>query len=46
MGREPRCVTKTFYSHNGKPVSIEVELFTWEKLDYVDRIREAFGLKN
>ena len=46
MGREPRCVTKTFYSHNGKPVSIEVELFTWEKLDYVDRIREAFGLKS
>ena len=44
MGREPQRVTKTFYSHYGKPVSVEVELFTWEKLDYVDRIREAFGL--
>ena len=46
MGREPRRVTKTFYSHNGKPMSIEVELFTWEKLDYVKRIRETFGMEN
>ena len=44
MGREPRRVTKTFHSHYGKPVSVEVELFTWEKLDYVDRIREAFKI--
>lgn len=44
MGREPQRITKTFYSHYGKPVTMEVELFTWEKLDYVDRIREAFGL--
>ena len=44
MGREPKLITKTFYSHYGKPVTVEVELFTWEKLDYVDRIREAFNL--
>ena len=44
MGREPQHVTKTFYSHYGKNVSIEVELFTWEKLDYVEQIREAFHL--
>ena len=44
MGRQPQHITKTFHSHYGKPVSLEVELFTWEKLDYVDRIREAFNL--
>ncbi len=44
MGREPQRVNKTFYSHYGQPVSKEVELFTWEKLDYVERIREAFHL--
>jgi S-adenosylmethionine synthetase len=44
MGREPQRVTKTFHSHYGKPASLDVELFTWEKLDYVDRIKEAFAL--
>ena len=44
MGREPQRVTKTFHSHYGKPVSVDVELCTWEKLDYVDRIKEAFAL--
>jgi len=44
MGREPQRVTKTFHSHYGKPVSLDVELFTWEKLDYVDCIKEAFAL--
>ena len=44
MGREPRIVTKTFHSRYAPTVSRQVELFTWEKLDYVDRIREAFGL--
>lgn len=44
MGREPRMVTKTFESpYSGKIVK-EVELFTWEKLDYVEAIKEAFGL--
>ncbi|MBQ7495514.1 MAG: methionine adenosyltransferase [Bacteroidaceae bacterium] len=44
MGREPRRVTKTFRSHYENPVTVEVELFTWEKLDYVDRIRQTFQL--
>jgi S-adenosylmethionine synthetase len=44
MGREPQRVTKTFHSHYGKPVSLDVELFTWEKLDYVDCIKEASAL--
>jgi len=44
MGRQPQRITKTFHSHYGNPVSVEVELFTWEKLDYVERIKEAFKL--
>ncbi|MDE6152707.1 MAG: methionine adenosyltransferase domain-containing protein, partial [Muribaculaceae bacterium] len=44
LGRTPRRVTKTFHSkYEGEKV-IEVELFSWEKLDYVDSIRTAFGL--
>ncbi len=44
MGREPKTVTKTFESpYNGK-VTKELELFTWEKLDFVDKIKETFGL--
>ncbi len=44
MGKEPRTVTKVFISpYNGK-VTKEVELFTWEKLDYVDKVKEAFNL--
>lgn len=53
MGREPRTVVKHFHSqYNGIPsrggskdIDIRVELFTWERLDYVDRIKEVFGLK-
>ena len=46
MGREPRKVVKHFTSrYNGaKSIGVEVELFTWEKLDYVDRVKAAFGL--
>ncbi len=44
IGRTPRKVVKTFVSRDGGTISREVELFTWEKLDYVDRVREAFGL--
>ncbi|SKB82742.1 methionine adenosyltransferase [Parapedobacter luteus] len=44
MGREPRTVTKTFENSNGEITSLDVELFTWEKLDYVDRVKAAFGL--
>ncbi len=44
MGRESEIVTKTFEQPNGDPITVDVELFTWEKLDYVDRIKEAFGI--
>lgn len=44
MGRENEVVTKTFYSPDNASLSLNVELFTWEKLDYVDKIKKAFGL--
>lgn len=43
MGRDPEVKTLTF-ENAGKKVTLEVELFTWEKLDYVDKIKAAFGL--
>lgn len=44
MGREPKVVTKVFSSRYTETIEKEVELFTWEKLDYVDKIREEFSL--
>jgi len=44
MGRQPEVVKKTFTSHYHETKTIDVELFTWEKLDRVDDIRKAFGL--
>ena len=44
MGRTPEVVTKTFTSPYLPSKTMEVELFTWEKLDYVDAIKEAFSL--
>ncbi|GGH31078.1 methionine adenosyltransferase [Sphingobacterium alkalisoli] len=44
MGRTPKRVTKTFENSNGEVKTIEVDLFTWERLDYVDRIKEAFNI--
>lgn len=44
MGRQPRTVHKTFTSRYEKPVEVDVELFTWEKLDYVDTLKKAFSL--
>lgn len=44
MGREPRTVTKHFGNRYAGDRTLEVELFTWEKLDYVDTVRKAFGL--
>ncbi|WP_372792852.1 methionine adenosyltransferase [Lutibacter sp.] len=44
MGRENTTVTKTFENVDGTKKTIDVELFTWEKLDYVDNIKKAFGL--
>ncbi|MBP5307136.1 MAG: methionine adenosyltransferase [Paludibacteraceae bacterium] len=43
VGRTPRFVTKQFIGEHGERIERQVELFTWEKLDYVDRVREAFG---
>lgn len=45
MGRTPQVVTKTFHLPNGEKKKVEVELFTWEKLDYVDAVKKAFGIK-
>lgn len=44
MGREAKKVTKKFVALNKEEKTVEVELFTWEKLDYVDKVKEAFGL--
>lgn len=44
MGKEPRIITKIFKSPYNGEITREVELFTWEKLDYVDKVKEAFGL--
>jgi S-adenosylmethionine synthetase len=43
MGRTPEVKTVTFSNPMGQTISKEVETFTWEKLDYVDKVREAFG---
>ncbi|MCQ2222710.1 MAG: methionine adenosyltransferase [Bacteroidaceae bacterium] len=44
MGRQPRTVTKKYHSKYNKvnDIEIEVELFTWEKLDYVEKIKDVF----
>ena len=44
MGRKNEVVTKTFHQPNGVSKTVEVELFTWEKLDYVDKVKDVFGL--
>lgn len=44
MGREPRTITKKFESPYQGKTELKLELFTWEKLDYVDKIKEAFGI--
>ncbi|HLA55137.1 MAG TPA: methionine adenosyltransferase [Flavobacterium sp.] len=44
MGRKPEIVTKTFRTPNGEEKKVTVELFTWEKLDFVDQVKSAFGL--
>jgi len=45
MGRKNEVVTKTFKSPDGKVKTMKVELFTWEKLDYVAKVKAAFKLK-
>ena len=44
MGRTPETVTKTFSAPGGIEKTVTVELFTWEKLDFVDQVKTAFGL--
>jgi S-adenosylmethionine synthetase len=44
MGRQPETVSKTFQNPNGEEKKVTVELFTWEKLDFVDSIKKAFGI--
>jgi S-adenosylmethionine synthetase len=44
MGRKNEVVTKTFTAPDGSEISKEVELFTWEKLDFVDKVKSAFSL--
>jgi S-adenosylmethionine synthetase len=44
MGRKNEFVTKTFELPNGEKLPMEVELFTWEKLDYVDKVKSAFKI--
>lgn len=45
MGRTPEVVEKIFTQPGGKSIKKKVELFTWEKLDYVSKVKKAFGLK-
>ena len=45
MGREPQIVNKTFKSADGKTKNVKVELFTWEKLDHVAKVKKAFKIK-
>ena len=44
MGRKPEIKKKTFTSHYHETKTIDVELFTWEKLDCVDKIKKEFGI--
>ncbi|MBX2949428.1 MAG: methionine adenosyltransferase [Crocinitomicaceae bacterium] len=44
MGRKNEVVKKTFVGPDGTAIEKEVELFTWEKLDYADKVKAAFGL--
>jgi S-adenosylmethionine synthetase len=44
MGRKNEVVKKSFKAPDGTVKTVEVELFTWEKLDYADKVKAAFGL--
>ncbi len=44
MGRTPETVTKTFSAPGGLTKTVTVDLFTWEKLDFVDKVKSAFGI--
>ena len=44
MGRKNEIVTKVFEGTDGTKLELQVELFTWEKLDFVDKVKESFGI--
>ena len=44
MGRKPQIISKTYNSPSGESKTLEVELFTWEKLDFVEEIKKQFKL--
>jgi S-adenosylmethionine synthetase len=44
MGRKNEVVTKVFEGTDGTKLELQVELFTWEKLDFVDKVKESFGI--
>ena len=43
MGRNPEKINKKFTAADGSKINVEVELFPWEKLDYVEKIKSSFG---
>jgi S-adenosylmethionine synthetase len=45
MGREPRILEKVFNKGKNNEITVTVELFPWEKLDYVDQVKKTFGLQ-
>jgi S-adenosylmethionine synthetase len=45
MGRKPEIISKEFVTPDGKIIKKKVELFTWEKLDYVGKVKKAFGIR-
>ena len=44
MGKKPQKVKKTFINSEGKSIDFNLELFNWEKLDYVKKIKKLFKL--
>ena len=44
MGREPKTINKSFFTSDGKKTNLDIELFNWEKLDYVKKIKNLFNI--
>ena len=44
FGKPSETITKSFFNPAGEELKVDVELFTWEKLDYVDKVKAAFGI--
>jgi S-adenosylmethionine synthetase len=45
MGRKSEVVTKVFNKGKANEKKVQVELFTWEKEDFVPQVKKAFGIK-